>query len=138
MEIEIKDGFIEYPDVVGVDLKYQYRHVLGFNVNRDAYSVIGGHADGQDAYEAIIREIKEETGILTTKPELKPLDWHIRIKSKIAQPFIFNSEKKLTPQEGDEITKFVYLSDEQLNDFLKTNNIEPFSKVFYESLRNSI
>lgn len=134
IEIEVVPGTLDKAYVVGIDVSFSGKRAIAYNSNRECYSIVGGHGeDGESADVAALRELKEETGIISALYKLRPVDWHLRHpKGMCAQPFKFNSLQKPTPQQGDEITDFVFLTNRELVNFMNENYFEPFSQKYYE------
>jgi len=138
-KIEVVPGILTSAYVVGIDVTFADKRAIAYNSNRECYSIIGGHVEEKEtAIEAALRELKEETGISPPSYKVKPVDWHLRHPKGIcAQPFKLDTTRVPTPQKGDEITKFAFLTNEELPNFMSQNYFEPFSQKYYEvALKN--
>jgi len=107
------------------------------SVNRDSeYATTGGHVTyGDNALKTVIKEAKEELGLVLNEKEIKEIE---TITHKLAHIGIYYCNKKidineLTIQE-EEVESLHWMSEEEINelinkDMFRKSHIIPFQKV---------
>jgi 8-oxo-dGTP pyrophosphatase MutT (NUDIX family) len=101
------------------------------------YSLIAGHIDGNETvFEAMIREAKEETGIVVDKKDLKPATVIHRMSEVEYIDFFFVADKWIGEPEIKEKNKCDQVGWFNLNNL--PDNLLPFIKEAMENYKNKI